>query len=137
MQMDKRGDERRHGNLRRAVEHRAHQRLPHRHVAMRVLDLHRRIVHQDADGERQPAERHHVDGLAEQAEDRDRRQDRQRNRDADDQRAAPAAQEQQDHQARSAAPRSASRARRRRWPRARTATDRRTSTASGPAGPWP
>ncbi len=95
-----RGDERRHGNLRCAVQNRVHQRLPHRHVAMRVLDLHRRIVHQDADGERQPAERHHVDRLAEQTEDRDRRQDRQRNRDADDQRAAPAAEKQQDHEAR-------------------------------------
>ena len=47
-----------------------HQRLPHRQIAMRILDLHRRIVHQDADRQRQPAQRHHVDGLAQQAQDR-------------------------------------------------------------------
>ena len=64
MQIAKRGDKCRRRDLLRAVEHGAHQRFAHRHVAVRVLDLHRRVVHQDADGQRQPAERHHVDGLA-------------------------------------------------------------------------
>ena len=53
MQMDKRGNERRDRDLRGAVQHCAHQRLPHGQVAMRVLDLHRRVVDQDADGQRQ------------------------------------------------------------------------------------
>ena len=82
-----------------AVEHGAHQRLAHGHVAMRVFDFDGGVVHQDADGEREAAERHHVDGLAEQVQDDQRRENRQRNRDADDDGAAPASQEQQDHQA--------------------------------------
>ena len=63
MQIDKRGDEGGNGDLRRAIEHGADQRLPHADVAVSVLDLHRGVVHQDADGQRQSPERHHVDGL--------------------------------------------------------------------------
>ena len=48
----------------------AHQRLAHGHVAMDILDLDRGVVHQDADRQRQAAQRHHVDGLAQQAQDR-------------------------------------------------------------------
>ena len=36
--------------------------------AMGVLDRHRRIVDQNADREREPAERHRVDGVAEKIE---------------------------------------------------------------------
>jgi hypothetical protein len=60
------------------------ERLLHREIAVRVLDLHRRVVDEDADRQRQSAERHHVDRLAENTEDADGAQDRQRNRGADD-----------------------------------------------------
>ena len=63
----KRGDEGRRGDLLRAIEHGAHQRLLHGHVAVGVFDFHGGVVHQDADRQRQAAERHHVDGLAHQA----------------------------------------------------------------------
>ena len=45
-----------------------------------------------------PPERHHVDGLAQQAQDAERGEDGERNGNADDERAAPASQKQQDHQ---------------------------------------
>ena len=44
-----------------AVEDGAHERLSLRHVAVDVLDLDRRVVDEDADGQREPAERHQVD----------------------------------------------------------------------------
>ena len=72
------------------------RRFAHAEIAMRVLDLHRRVVHQDADGQRQASQRHHVDGLAQQAQDADGSQNRKRNRDTNDERAAPASQKQQD-----------------------------------------
>ena len=59
-----RGDERRHGDLARAVQNRAHTALPMREVAMNVFDLHRGVVHQNADRERHTAQRHDIDGLA-------------------------------------------------------------------------
>ena len=49
---------------RRAVEDRADDRLLLRHVAVDVLDLDRRVVDEDADGERHAAERHDVERLA-------------------------------------------------------------------------
>ena len=66
---------------------------------MGILDFHGGIIHQDADGEREAAERHHVGGLAAEAEDHQRSQNRERNRDADDDGAAPASEEEEDHQA--------------------------------------
>ena len=62
-----------------------------------VLDRHDRLVDQDADRERQPAERHQVQGLAEHVEQLDRGQDRERDRQRDDDRRAPVAEEEQDH----------------------------------------
>ena len=76
-----RGDERRRRDLRRAVEDGAHDRLLLRHVAVDVLDLDRRVVDEDADGERHPAERHDVERLAEPRQDDDRHEDRERDRD--------------------------------------------------------
>ena len=73
--------------------------LPCVKVAVDVFDFDGGVVHQDADGERQAAERHDVDGFAQRAEDDDRGENRERNRDRDDQRAAPASQEEQDHEA--------------------------------------
>ena len=54
-------------DLRGAVQNRDQQRLAHRVVAMDVLDLHRGVVDQHPDRERQSAERHGVDRLARSA----------------------------------------------------------------------
>ncbi len=77
----------------------ARQRLAHGHVAMHVFDGDRGVVHQDAHGQRHAAQGHDVDGFPERAENDLRSQDGERNRGADDERAAPAPQEEQDHQA--------------------------------------
>ena len=69
-----------------------------RQVAIDVLDRDGRVIDQNAHGKRQSAEGHDVDGLADRAQHDDRRQDRKGNRNRDDQRAAPASQEDQDHQ---------------------------------------
>ena len=61
-----RRDERRHGDLLRAVEDRLHEPLALVQVAVDVLDLDGRVVDQDADGQRHAAERHHVERLAQQ-----------------------------------------------------------------------
>ena len=65
------------------------QVFAHGNVALHVLDFHRCVVDQDADGERQSAERHDVDGLAQRAEQKKRGQDGKWNRNANDQRAPP------------------------------------------------
>ena len=97
----KSGDERGIGDLLRAIEGTAHwQRLLHGQVAVSVLKLHRCVIDKDADGKRQAAECHHVDGFAEKVEDRERHQDRERDRDTDDDGAAPASEEEQNHQPR-------------------------------------
>ena len=62
----------------------------------------RGIVHQDADRQRQSAQRHDVDGLPQRAQDDDGSQNRERNRNGDDQRAAPASKEQENHHGREA-----------------------------------
>ena len=54
-------------DLLRAVEDRLLERLSLAQVAVDVLDLHRRVVDEDADRERQPAERHDVQRLPERA----------------------------------------------------------------------
>ena len=73
-----------------------------RQQAMGVLDGDRRIVDQDADRQCQSAERHGIDGIAEEVEDDQRRQDGQRDRDHNDQCRAPGSEEQHDHQRRQA-----------------------------------
>jgi len=65
-----------------------------------VLDLNRRIVHEDADGEGHAAERHDVQRLTQQMQHADRCQKGQRNRRDDNERAPPRMQEQQNHQRR-------------------------------------
>ena len=64
MQMAQSGDERRHGDLLRAIENRARHGLLHAQVAVDVFDFDGGVVDQNADRQRQAAERHHVDGLA-------------------------------------------------------------------------
>ena len=85
-----RGHEGGHGDLLGAVQNGLEDRLAQVQIAVDVLDLHGGVVHEDADGEGEAAERHDVDGLAQQAERDDRRQDRERNGDGDDDRAPPA-----------------------------------------------
>ena len=94
-----RRDQGRHRDLGRAVQRRIGQRLVLLgEQPVRVLDRHRGIVDQDADREREAAERHGVDGVAEEVEHHQRRQDRERDRDDDDEGRAPRAEEQDDHQ---------------------------------------
>jgi hypothetical protein len=78
-------------DLLRPVEDRADHRLPHGEVPVRVLDLHGGVVDQDADREREAAERHHVERLAEERQRDDRHQDGERDRHHDDERRPPRA----------------------------------------------
>ena len=59
-------------DLLRAIQHCLSHWLQHAHVAVNVLDRYGRVVHQDADGQRQAAQSHDVYGLSEQAEHADR-----------------------------------------------------------------
>ena len=65
---------------------------------MEVLHFNGRVVDQDADRERHPPKRHQVERLPEPAECDHRDEQRERNRDQDDERAAPATQEKQHHE---------------------------------------
>ena len=65
-----RRDERRPGDLLRAVENRLSSGLPIAEVAVDVLDLDRRVIDQDADRQGQAAERHHVERMAQRAQQR-------------------------------------------------------------------
>jgi hypothetical protein len=91
-----------HGNLRRAVQ----DGLPHVlalfQIAIGVLDLDGRVIHEHAHREGEPAKRHNIDGLPEEAEGDEGDQNRQWNGHRNDQRAAPAGQKNQDHHAREA-----------------------------------
>ena len=97
-----RGNERRHRDLLRAVQNGLHRFFAHRQVAIDVFNFHRGVIHQNAHRQRQSAQGHDVDGFAQRAEAQHAHQNRQRNRDGDDQRAFPVAQEHQDHERRQA-----------------------------------
>ncbi len=88
---------RRHNDLLGAIENGGFDRLALLEVPVDVLDGDGSVVDQNADRERQATERHDVDGFAQQRKAGQRRQDGQRDRERDDQRRAPAAEEQQDH----------------------------------------
>ena len=92
------GNEGRYGDLLGAIENCRVELLALLQVLTDVFDGDRGIVDQDTDRQRQAAEGHDVDGLAQREQRNDRCQDGERNRHRDDQRAAPAAQEDQDHQ---------------------------------------
>src|SRR5579883_2587242 len=94
-----RGDEGRDRDLRGAIQHRREDWLAHGEIAVGVFDFDGGVVYEYSDRERETAEGHHVDGFAEQAEHAERGEDRKRDGDADDQSAAPASQEEEDHQA--------------------------------------
>ena len=94
-----RGNQGGHSDLRSAVQNGLHDFLALINVAIDVLNFHGGVVHQDSDGQGESAERHDVDGFAQRAEHDQRGEDGERNRDGNDQRAAPASQEDQNHEA--------------------------------------
>ena len=67
---------------------------------MDVFDGDRRFIHQNTDRQRQAAQRHDVERVAHRAEQAERSQHAQRNRNRDDQGAAPVAQKQKDERRR-------------------------------------
>ena len=93
-----RGSEGRHGDLSRAVEDGDGERLPHVAVAVDVLHLDGGVVDQHADGEGEPAERHQIERLPPEEEADQTDQDGEGDAGADEHRAPPAAQEEEDHQ---------------------------------------
>ena len=105
---DERGDEHREDAQERQQtrDRRFHVSLPdgsrHRrrvlHLGVDVLDLDRRLVDQDADGQGQPAQGHDVDRIARQIEDDDRPQERQRDVEDDDDHGPQVPQEKQHHE---------------------------------------
>ena len=94
-----RGDEGGHRDLLGPVEDRLAQWRAEAEVAVDVLDLHGRVVDEDPDRQREAAQRHQVDRVTEGAQRDERRQHGQRDRRGHDQRAAPAAEEDEDHEA--------------------------------------
>ena len=83
------GDERGDGDLRSTFEDGILEVVTFFEIALNVLDGDGCVVNEDADGEREATERHDVDGLADEAEDDDRGENRERNGDGDDQCRAP------------------------------------------------
>ncbi len=79
-----------------AFDRRLHARLALLHVPEGVLEDDDRGVDDHADAERQAAERHRVQREAGEVEQRERADDGDRNRETDDERRAPVAQEQED-----------------------------------------
>ena len=86
----------------RAVENRLDGFLAHGQVAVDVFDFDGGVIDEDADSERQAAQGHDIDGLAESAETEDADENGQGNRDGNDQRASPVSEEEQNHDGREA-----------------------------------
>ena len=84
-------------DLRGAVENGLLDGLAFFQIAVDVFDFNSGVVDQNADGQREPTQGHDVDGLAEGAQGEQRRKNRKRDGDGNDERAAPAAEEDQDH----------------------------------------
>ena len=80
-----RGDQRRLGDAGRALDHRLPEVVAFLQQPIGVLDRDRRIIHQNADRQRKPAQGHDVDRLAQRRQHRQRCQDRQRDGDQHDQ----------------------------------------------------
>src|SRR6266436_5488357 len=88
------------GDLRRAVEDNfVHVLLGFRlAVAINVLDLNGRVVHQNADRQSQPAERHDINRFSDRTEHNDGGQDCQRDGSRDDNGASPTAEKSENHE---------------------------------------
>ena len=68
-------------------------------MALDIFDGDGSVVNKNADGKREAAKRHDVDGLMQKAEHDHRRQDGERDGDGDDEGTAPASEEEKNHQA--------------------------------------
>src|SRR6185312_1597880 len=97
-----RGNESRDRDLLRAIENRLAGLFAFLQIAVHVFDFDRRVIDEDAYRERQTSQRHDVDGLVDRAEGADRNQNRERYGNGDNQRAAPASEEDEDHHPRQA-----------------------------------
>ena len=86
------------GDLLCSVQNRLLQRLALLQMLADVFDGDGGVVHQDTHRQSQASQGHDVDRLAKGRQRDDRGEDRQRNGHGDDQGAAPASEEQQDHQ---------------------------------------
>jgi hypothetical protein len=86
--------------LSRRVQDRPVERLLHPHLPVNVLDLHRRVVDEDPDRQRHPAEGEGVQRLPQCPECGHRNEDGERDRDRDDHGGAPRPEEQEHHQGR-------------------------------------
>ncbi len=93
------GHEGGHHDLLRAVQDRRLDLLALLQMIIDVLDRDRSVVDQDADRQRKAAERHDVDGLAENGQRGQREQNGKGNFSENDDRRAPAAEEHQNHHA--------------------------------------
>ena len=107
MQMRDRRKHGRHADFAGPVDDGVCQRVRRMHMALDVLDDHRAVVDEDADGQREAAERHRVQGLAADVHHQHGGDDRQRNGRENDQRQPPVAEKQQDHHRRQTRPPSA------------------------------
>ena len=118
------GNKCRDRDLLRAIQNRLLNLFAFGDIPVDVLNFDGGVVHQNADRERQSAQGHDVDGLAQRAHDDDGGENRKRNGNRDDHRAAPAPQKNQDHQPGKAGRNQTFLQPRRRWRRARKATGR-------------
>src|SRR5579872_2998011 len=96
------GNERGYSDLRRALENGGMEVAPFLEKPFDVLDGDSGVIDQNADGEGETAERHDVDGLADRAQAANGDKNRKRDGYRDDDRAAPASEETQNHEAREA-----------------------------------
>src|SRR5579863_2893380 len=92
-----RRNERGDGNLLRPVEDSLLHLLAHAEIALDVFDFDSRVVHENADGECQSAQRHDVDGFVYGPQHDDRNKNGERDGDRDDDRGTPIAKEDRDH----------------------------------------
>ena len=90
--------ENREPDLARAVERRLQCRLPLLHVPDDVLEHHNRVVHDESHGERERHQRQIVEAVAHQVHHRERADDRERQREARDDRGGEILEEQEDHE---------------------------------------
>jgi hypothetical protein len=95
----KHGEQAGHRRPAARLHHGPRARNARRHLGMDVLDLDRRLIHQDPDRQREAAQCHDVDALAGQPEQDHRAQQGERDIQNDDRGAAPVAKKQQHHQA--------------------------------------
>ena len=92
------GDGERGDHFAAAIENGHRERFAHRLVAVDVFDGDGGVVHQQADGQCQPAERHQIDRLPQGQQPGNAGKDGKRDGDGDDHHVSPRPEEDQDHQ---------------------------------------